>query len=268
MQYVRAKDGTQLHCHQWGQGAAVVFVHSWGLHSAMWQYQTSAFAERGLRCITYDRRGHGRSDLPSRGYDVDTLADDLATILDQLRLSQVTLIGHSMGCCEIVRYLSRHGNHRVARVVLLSPTTPFLKRTPDNPEGIPEQAFDAVRAQWTADFPKWISDNTPPFFSTDTSPAMQQWGASMMLQMSLPIALACNRSMVETDFRDDLKRLSVPTLLIHGDADASAPLALTGARTAPLIPQCTFTVYEGAPHGLFVTHKARLNAEILRFIGV
>ena len=267
MQTIRTNDGTSLYIKEWGNGAPVVFVHSWALNSDMWQYQTAEFAEHGLRCITYDRRGHGHSDQPSSGYDTDTLADDLAMVMNSLDVSNATLVGHSMGCGEIVRYLSRHGSKRVARIVLLAPTTPFLKQTPDNPEGIPAAAFEAVRATWSADFPKWVEDNTPPFFTKETSSAMQQWGTSMLLATSLPIAIACNRSMVDTDFRADLRDVVTPTLLIHGDADASAPLPLTGARTAKLIPKCTFKIYEGAPHGLFLTHKQRLNADILEFIG-
>jgi pimeloyl-ACP methyl ester carboxylesterase len=263
---VRARDGTHLYVKEWGDGAPVVFVHSWGLNADMWQYQTVELAERGLRCITYDRRGHGRSDQPSDGYDMDTLADDLATVIDALDLRDATLVGHSMGGGEIVRYLSRHGAKRVARTVLLAPTTPCLKKSADNPEGVPAEAFDAVRLAWRADFPKWIVDNTPPFFTKETSAAMQQWGIAMMQRMSLPIAIACNRAMVDADFREELRGLSTPMLLIHGDADASAPLALTGARTAKLVRNCDFRVYEGAPHGLFLTHAARANADIAEFV--
>ena len=267
MNSLQTKDGTQLYWKEWGTGSPVVFVHSWALHSDMWQYQTVEFAEHGLRCITYDRRGHGRSDQPNHGYDVDTLADDLAVVMDSLDVSNATLIGHSMGCGEIVRYLARHSAKRVARIVLLAPMTPYLKQTVDNPDAIPEQAFEALRSEWRNDFAKWIADNTPPFFTKDTSPAMQQWGASMMQPMSLPIAIACNRSMVDTDFRADLRNITTPSLLIHGDADQSAPLALTGAKSAQLMPNCTFKIYAGAPHGLFVTHKQRVNADILQFIG-
>jgi len=267
IQTVKTNDGVRLYAKEWGNGTPVVFVHSWALNGDMWQYQTAEFADHGLRCITYDRRGHGRSDQPNSGYDTDTLADDLAMVMNSFHVSNATLVGHSMGCGEIVRYLARHGDKRVTRIVLLAPTTPFLQQTPDNPDGIPAEAFEAVRATWLMDFPKWISDNTPAFFTKDTSSAMQQWGASMMQPMSLPIAIACNRAMVDTDFRADLRDVSKPTLLIHGDADVSAPLPLTGAKTAKLIRNCTFKIYEGAPHGLFLTHKQRLNADILQFIG-
>ncbi len=264
---LQTRDGTRLFCKEWGGGAPMVFVHSWALNSSMWQYQTVDFAGRGIRCITYDRRGHGRSDQPATGYDTTTLADDLAMVLESLDLKNVTLVGHSMGAGEIVRYLSRHGAQRVARIVLLAPTTPFLKQTPDNPDGIPIEAFEALRRTWAADFPKWLADNTAAFFTKDTSLPMQQWGISMMLPMSVPIAIACNEAMVDTDFRAELRAITVPALVIHGDADASAPLALTGAKTAALIPHCELKVYEGAPHGLFITHRERLNADIMQFVG-
>ena len=264
---IQTRDGTHLFCKEWGSGVPVVLVHSWALNSNMWQYQTVDFAEHGMRCITYDRRGHGRSDQPNAGYDTDTLADDLAEVLEALDLTNVTLVGHSMGAGEIVRYLARHGSQRVARIVLLAPTTPFLKQAPDNPDGIPVQGFEALRRTWRADFPKWMADNTPAFFTKDTSLPMQQWGISMMLPMSVPIAIACNESMVETDFRAELRAITIPALVIHGDADASAPIALTGAKTAQLIPHCEYKVYAGAPHGLFVTHKDRLNADIIAFVG-
>jgi pimeloyl-ACP methyl ester carboxylesterase len=264
---LQTQDGTRLFCKDWGSGAPMVFVHSWALNGNMWQYQTVDFAVHGIRCITYDRRGHGRSDQPATGYDTNTLADDLAMVLESLDLTNATLVGHSMGGGEIVRYLSRHGAQRVARIVLLAPTTPFLKQTADNPDGIPIQAFEALRRTWAADFPKWLADNTAAFFTKDTSLPMQQWGISMMLPMSVPIAIACNEAMVDTDFRADLRAIAVPALVIHGDADASAPLALTGAKTAALIPHCELKVYEGAPHGLFITHKERVNADIMQFVG-
>ena len=264
---IQTRDGTRLFCKEWGSGVPVVFVHSWALNSNMWQYQTVDFAEHGMRCITYDRRGHGRSDQPNAGYDTDTLADDLAEVLEALDLTNVTLVGHSMGAGEIVRYLARHGSQRVARIVLLAPTTPFLKQAPDNPDGIPVQGFEALRRTWRADFPKWMADNTPAFFTKDTSQPMQQWVMSMMLPMSVPIAIACNESMVETDFRAELRAITIPALVIHGDADASAPIALTGAKTAQLIANCQYKVYAGAPHGLFITHKEQLNVDIIAFVG-
>jgi len=195
-------------------------------------------------------------------------ADDLATVIDTLGLSGVTLVGHSMGCSEIIRYLTRHGAGKVARVVLLSPTTPFILKTDDNPEGIEGELFAAVRGQWSRDFPKWTDDNAAPFVVPETSQGMRDWLRQMMMQASLPVLIACNKSLVETDFRQELAVLSVPVLLIHGDHDASAPLQLTGQRTAALIRKVDFRVYEGAPHGLFVTHMGKVNADIAAFLKV
>ena len=233
----------------------------------MWQYQTVVLAEHGLRCISYDRRGHGRSDAPSKGYDFDTLADDLAALLDSLDLHDVTLVGHSMGCGEVVRYLSRHGSARIARIALLSPITPYLQHSDDNPQGIPAAAFAGLRGLWRADFPKWIADNTKPFFTPNTSPQMMQWVVDMMLRASLPIIIECNQQYVQADQRKEIAALNTPTLIVHGDADASAPIQLTGQRTAALLPSANFKVYPGAPHGLFITHMQQLNADLLAFIG-
>jgi len=263
---VTTRDGTTLHCEVWGDGEPIVFVHSWALESAMWQYQIAGLAPHGFRCITYDRRGHGRSRRPPHGYDMDTLAEDLGSVLDGFDVTDATLVGHSMGCAEIVRYLTRHRSRRVARIVLLAPTTPCLKQLPDNPDGVPARTFVAVRDLWRADFPKWIVDNTPPFFSKDTSPAMQSWGIAMLQRTSLPVAIACNETLVDADFRGELPAISTPSLVIHGTVDVSAPLAFTGARTAKLLPNARLEVYDGAPHGLFVTHAARVNEDILRFV--
>ena len=265
--FIETSGGVRLAYRDWGEGRPVVFVHSWGVNAEMWDYQAAELLDHGLRCIAFDRRGHGGSDDPGRGYDADTLADDLAAVMEALDLREATLVGHSMGCGEIVRYLSRHGDARVARVVLLAPTTPFLLKTADNPAGIDQALFEAGRAVWRQDFPKWVADNTDPFFTADTSPAMKQWGAGMLLKTPLPVLLACNRMAAETDFRPDLRAIKKPAMVIHGDRDVSAPLELTGRPTAEMIPGARLAVYEGAPHGLFVTHMQRLNVDLLAFIG-
>jgi non-heme chloroperoxidase len=265
---VKTRDGTQLYWAQWGpaRGSTVLFLNSAGMPIQMWDYQVAAFAEQGYRCIGVDRRGHGRSDQAASGYDIDTFADDLATFIETLDLHGLTIISHSMGGGELVRYLSRHGSARVARIVLLSPTTPFLLKTPDNPEGIPEEVFAAMRDSWRKDYLRWIDDNTDPFFVPATSPGMKRWLVAMLAQWPVRFALACNESMTRTDFRGDLRNISIPALVVHGDRDVSAPLALTGIPTAALIPGSRLEVYEGAPHGLMYTHMDRLHADILRFI--
>jgi pimeloyl-ACP methyl ester carboxylesterase len=264
--FVEARDGTRLYWAQWGSGRPILFLNSFGLTTQMWDYQMVAFADQGYRGISFDRRGHGRSDVALGGYDYDTFADDVAAVISALDLRDLTLIGHSMASGEIVRYLTRHGSARVARIVLLGPTTPYLTQTADNPNGVPQSMFEAVRASWRRDFPKWVADNTAPFFVPETSPAMMQALAAQMMHCSVPVAIACSKAVTTTDFRADLAKVSVPALVIHGDRDASAPLAITGNPTAELIPGCRLKVYQGAPHGLMFTHMEMLNADILQFI--
>ncbi len=264
--FIERTDGTALFYKDWGAGKPIVFIHGAGVCSEMWSYQMFPLANAGFRCIAFDRRGHGRSSDPGRGYDYDTLADDLAAVIDVLGLSNVTLIGHSMGCGEAVRYLTRHGSSQVARIALLGPTLPFLMKTQDNPNGIDKAIFQQLRAGWARDYPKWLADNTPPFFTPDTSPHMMKWGLDLAMHTSLQAAIECNVAVSETDFRKELPRIAVPTLIVHGTADVSCPIALTGRPTAELIPGCELKVYDGAPHGLFITHMERLNADLLRFL--
>jgi len=263
--FVTADDGTQLYCKDWGEGRPVVFISSWSANADMWQYQMTPMTAAGFRCVAYDRRGHGRSGQPSTGYDCNTLADDLAAVIDDRDLRGATLVGHSMAAGEIVRYLSRHGSDRVARIVLIAPTTPFILQTPDNPDGVPNAMFERTRAQIAADLPGWLADNADPFFVPETSPAMKAWVLSLSLQCSLVAALGCNHSFCETDFRAELPKISVPTLVIHGDKDASTPLELTGRKTAKLIPGAELKIYQGAPHGLMFTHMERLNRDLIAF---
>ena len=265
MPFIAAKDGAQLYWREWGEGPPLLFLNSLGCGAQMWDYQIAHFAEQGYRCIGFDRRGHGRSDEPAGGYDHDTFADDVAILIDELGLSGVTFVTHSMAGGEAVRYLTRHGSGRVARLILLAPMTPMLLKTDDNPNGAPRAGFEALWAQWKRDYPKWVADNLAPFFIPETSPAMMRRGASL-LQVSIPVALACSRAMVEEDFRAEMRRVECPTLLIHGDRDRSAPIELTAKRSAELIPGCRFLTYEGAPHGLMYTHMDRLHADMLQFM--
>jgi pimeloyl-ACP methyl ester carboxylesterase len=260
---IRTADGANLAYTDWGEGGApVVFVSAWACPSRMWQAQIAALSERGVRCIAFDRRGHGRSPDPGRGYDIDTLADDLGAVLEQLDLTDVTLVGHSMGCAEIIRYLARHGGGRVRRAVLLAPAAPCLTQTADNPYGAPAAVHEQIRQAWIADFPKWVADNARPFYAPETSPEMVDYGARMLLECPLPVALACNRALTTADLRADCAKVRVPTLVVHGDADASAPLEATGKRVAALIPGARLVVLPGAPHGLFTTHAAVVNGHI------
>jgi non-heme chloroperoxidase len=265
MAFITTKDGAELYWREWGAGSPILFLNSLGCDSRMWDYQIAAFADEGFRCIGFDRRGHGRSDQPAHGYDFDTFAEDIAALVDHLDLSGLTVIAHSMAGGEAVRYLTRHGSERISRLVLLAPTTPMLLKTHDNPNGAPMEAFETLWAQWRRDYPKWIDDNVAPFFIPETSPAMIRWGVNL-LQTSLPIVLACSRAMVQADFRAEMRRVDVPTLIIHGDRDRSAPFELTGKPSAELVPGCKLLVYPGAPHGLMFTHMDQLNADLLGFM--
>jgi non-heme chloroperoxidase len=267
MPLVTTTDGVNLFYRDWGEGKPVVFMSGWALCSDMWAYQMAPLSQAGLRCVAYDRRGHGRSTDPGRGYDYDRLADDLATVLETLDLENVTLVAHSMACGELVRYLSRHRSRRVERALFLATAaTPFLLKTPDNPNGIDESVFEHGRSLILRDFPQWLDDNAAPYFLPETSPGMADWTKRLMLQTSLQAALECNRTMTTTDFRPELPGIRVPTLLIHGDNDASAPLDLTGRPTAQAIPGARLEVYPGAPHGLYITHMERLNRDLLAFV--
>jgi non-heme chloroperoxidase len=264
--FTSAGDGTSLFYKDWGTGKPVLFISSWALNSDMWQYQMTPMASHGFRCVAYDRRGHGRSAQPSNGYDYDTLAEDLAVLIEHLDLHEVMMIGHSMAGGEIVRYLTRHSARRVSRIVLVAPTTPFMLKTPDNPDGVPREAFDQVRAEWAKDYPQWLADNARPFVMPDTSQAMLDWVLRLMTQTSLKAIFDCNQAIIETDFRSELPRVNVPTLIIQGDRDVSAPLDLTaGRRTAKLITGSRLEVYKGAPHGLMLTHIDRLNRDLIAF---
>jgi non-heme chloroperoxidase len=265
--YIRTRDGQSLFYKDWGKGAPVVFLGAWGLRSDMWDYHMVPLSEQGLRCVAYDRRGHGRSSHPGGGYDYDTLADDLAAVLDTLDLHGVTLVGMSMAGGEMVRYLTRHGARRIARLLFVATAaTPFLTQTADNPAGIPAERFEYFRRNvLLRDFPKWLEDNRQPFFVPETSPQMQEWIRTLMLGNSMKALIECNRSMTSTDFRSELPRISIPCLLIHGDKDVSAPIDLTGRPTAKMIPGAQLNVYEGAPHGLFLTHMERLTGDLLAF---
>lgn len=266
--FIQATDGTNLYVQDWGAGRPIVFLAAWTFNSRAWGEHVAALTASGNRCIAIDRRGHGRSDAPSGGYDADTLADDVAALFEQRGLNDAVLVAHSMGTIEAVRYLARHGAARVSRLVLIAPTTPYLRKTEDNPDAVPIEFIEAQIGQIEKDFAKWIADNEAPFFVQETIPETRDWIKAMMLSVSLPIALECRRTIGMTDTRKDLAQLRVPTLILHGDKDASAPLPLTGVKTQKLIKGSNLVVYEGAPHGLPLTHRERLLGDISSFIAM
>jgi pimeloyl-ACP methyl ester carboxylesterase len=269
--YVATSGGVELFYRDWqpeathGNGKTIVFVPSYSLPGDMWAYQMLPLARQGFRCIAYDRRGHGRSSDPGGGYDYDTLADDLAAVMNALDLSNVTLVGYSMGGAEAVRYLTRHGSARVARLALVASTLPMLAKTPDNPDGIDRAYVDAFQHDLMTDYPKWLADNARPFAGPGASQAMIDWIREMALRTSHQALFACNETVSSGDFRDELRDIDVPTLIVQGDRDVSNPLELTSQRTAHLIPNARLVVYEGAPHGVFLSDAARLTADIGAF---
>jgi len=259
---IETRDGATLYSRSWGSGRPVVFVHGWAVNCDVWQYQMTALSEHA-RCIAYDKRSHGRSSDPGQGYDYDTLADDLAAVLEHYDLRNLVLVGHSMGPAEIVRYLSRHGATRVSRLVLISSALPFMMKTPDNPGGIDAAIFAERRKAWTQDMPKFLAENARAFVLPSSSPETVAWLADMGAQASLKALVDLNHAITETDLRKDVGQIRLPTLVIHGEADKSAPLDLAGGRTAAMISGSQLKIYEGAPHGLLLTHQDRLNQDLV-----
>jgi non-heme chloroperoxidase len=268
--FIEAPDGTNLFYQDWGEGSPVVFCAPCWLSCNWWDYQIPYLTDQGLRCVIYDRRGHGRSDMPSHGYDFDTLAGDLDALMTQLDLHNVTLVGHSMGCGETVRYLGRFGSDRVSRLMLIATITPFVMKTEDNPLGVEPAELEKARTNVRKDRPRVIAEAAPGFFGAPNIPVsdemMRWWDRMLDDQCPMKTFVDLHKIFTETDFRPDLQKITVPTLLIHGDADTSSNIERTSRVTAPLIRGSQLKIYEGAAHGLPVTHMDRLNADILAFV--
>lgn len=254
--FIETDDGASLFHVDWGTGKPVLFTHAWGLNADIWEYQLVELVDQGLRCVAYDRRGHGRSSDPGRGYDYDRLADDLAAVINQLDLTDVTLVAHSMGNGEAVRYLRRHGSARIARLVMLSTIPP--QSTSD---------FSPLIAGLKQDRPAFFAKGVAAFTGGHpaVSPAMTEWVIAQFMRASPKGTIACMHSIARGDFRADMRAVTVPTLIAHGDKDMVNPLETTAQKAAELIPGSTLKVYEGAPHGLVITHRDRLARDILAF---
>lgn len=269
---VTTADGTELYVKDWGTGSPVILIHGWPLSADSWDDQALAIANAGYRAIAYDRRGFGRSSQPWNGYDYDTLSDDLAAVIEQTGSHGATLVGFSMGGGEVARYMSRHAGRAVSKAVLVSSVLPFRLLTDDNPLGTAQAAFDQTAQALNADRPKFLASFFEKFFGvTADSPAVSaellQWARSVALQGSLRATLECVKSFSSTDFRSDLAAFKVPTLIIHGTEDQTVPIAASARPTARGIADSTLIEYQGAPHGLFATHKQRLSNDLLQFIG-
>jgi pimeloyl-ACP methyl ester carboxylesterase len=243
-----------------------MFLHTWANNSDIWQYQMNYLRGRSVRTAAYDRRGHGRSSDPGSGYDFDVLARDLATIIERLDLKDTVLVGHSMGCGEIVRYLSKYGGARVSRIVFVAPALPFALRTDDNPDGVPRSELMGVRDEITHDFPQYVRTIARPFFGPKVTDSSVDWGIRMCDLSSLPALIGTQIAHAETDFRAELRSIEKPTLIIHGDSDVLCPLGLTARVVHRLIPKSQLKVYENGPHGLMISHVDALNRDLIDFI--
>lgn len=272
MSFITAGDGTQIYYKDWGAGPPVVFSHGWPLSADSWEAQMLFLASHGYRCIAHDRRGHGRSGQPWNGNDMDTFADDLATLINALDLKKAALIGFSMGGGEVARYIGRHGTARLARAGLISAVTPLMLKTDANPGGLPIGVFDGIRAGSLADRSQLYQEIARgPFFGFNrpgarVSQGTIDWFWLQGMQAGHKNTLDCIKAFSETDFTGDLKRFDVPTLILHGDDDQVVPIGASAQASARLVKHARLVVYSGAPHGLTDTHKDRLNADLLDFI--
>ena len=264
-----ARDKTRLHFRDWGAGRPIVFIAPWALSSDWWEGPMMAFSEQGWRCVAFDRRGHGRSEEPSRGYDFDTLADDIAAVMDTLELQNVVLVGHSLGGAEVVRYLTRHRSRRVTHAVLIAPTTPFGMKTEDHPDGMSKENLDMFLQRIRRDFAGGVAEAAPVFFGVSknsvSAETLQAWGRQLVDRCSVKVLSDPFKLMKETDFRPELRTIKTPTLILQGDIDKSALPEWTSRPTHELIAGSRLIMYENAAHALPYTHTDRMVADISAF---
>jgi non-heme chloroperoxidase len=269
---ITTKDGTQLYYKDWGKGRPIVFSHGWPLTADAWEDQMLFLGSRGFRCIAHDRRGHGRSSQPWDGNEMNTYADDLATLVEALDLNGAVHVGHSTGGGEVTRYLGRHGTKRVSKAVLISAVPPIMLKTAANPGGLPIDAFDSIRAGVLADRSEFYRQLSLPFYGYNREGAKISQGVrdSFWLQSIMSghkNALDCIKAFSETDFTEDLKKIDVPTLIMHGDDDQIVPIGASAMLSSKLIKGAQLKVYPGFSHGMCTVNKDVVNADLLAFIG-
>jgi non-heme chloroperoxidase len=267
---ITTKDGTQIYYKDWGSGQPVVFSHGWPLSADAWDDQMLFLGVHGYRCIAHDRRGHGRSSQPWDGNDMDTYADDLATLAETLDLKDAIHVGHSTGGGEVARYLGRHGTTRVAKAVLIGAVPPLMLKTAANPGGLPMETFDQIRADVLADRSQFFQDLSGPFYGANRTGAKVSQGLrdsfwAQGMQAGFKGVFDCIKAFSETDFTEDLQKFNVPTLVLHGDDDQIVPIGASALLSSKLIKNAQLKVYKDAPHGMCSTHKYQVNAELLAF---
>lgn len=272
MPYITTADGQQLYYKDWGAGRPVILIHGWPLSADSWDDHAIALANAGMRVISYDRRGFGRSSQPWGGYDYNTLADDLASVIEHTQAKDAAIIGFSMGGGEVVRYLSRHGRKSVVQAGLIASVVPYLLKTDTNPEGVSQSVFEEIDTQIRKDRAHFFNGFFKDFFGTTmlshpVSDETLQWARNVAMQASLQATLSCANSFATTDFRQELATLDgLPTLVIHGTADKTVPIDATARIAARAILSAQLIEYEGAPHGLFATHKNKLAEDLINFL--
>ena len=268
---ITTKDGATIFYKDWGSGKPVVFSHGWPLNADAWDDQLFFLASHGYRAIAHDRRGHGRSSQSWEGNNMDTYTDDLAALIEALDLRDVTLVGHSTGGGEVAHYLGRYGSSRVSGAVLAGAVTPLMLKTEANPKGLPIEIFDSIRASVLGDRSQYYQDLSSPFFGANrpdskVSQSLRDTFWLWSMQVGLKGAYDCIKAFSETDLTEELKRIDVPTLIIHGADDQIVPIEVAAYQTAKLVKDATLKVYQGAPHGLPLTHKEQFNADLLAFL--
>ncbi len=271
MTSITTNDGTQIYYKDWGKGPAVVLSHGWPLTADAWEDQMFFLASHGYRVIAHDRRGHGRSSQPWQDNDMDTYADDLAELVEKLDLKDAVHVGHSTGGGEVARYIGRHGTKRVAKAVLIGAVPPVMVKSPSNPGGTPIEVFDQLRANVLADRSQFFKDLALPFYGYNRPGAKVSEGVreSFWLQgmmAGMPACYFCIKAFSETDMTEDLKKIDVPTLILHGDDDQIVPIADAGMLSAKLVKNAKLKIYKGSPHGMCTTEKDKVNGDLLEFI--